>query len=350
MNAETAPKSAYRWPAEWEEHAATWVAWPHNENDWPGKYAPIPWIYIEILRWLAYSEKVHVLVPSESCRKAAERMLQQSHVSADNIVFHIVATNRSWVRDYAPIFVKDRSGNKIALKWRFNGWAMYSDWQQDNAAGLRIGELSRVPLITVTNQGKEIVLEGGAIESNGRGIVMTTEQCLLSTIQQRNPGYTRQDYEDLFARWFGASQVIWLAGGISGDDTHGHIDDVARFVSERTVTLVKPHKYNQADFSVYRENLRRLQQVSFSGGPINVVELPSPEVRKFSGQVLPASYANFYIANRVVLVPIFHDPADRVALNILADLFPNREVVGIYCGDLVLGLGALHCLTMQEPI
>lgn len=341
--------TSYRWPAEWEEHASTWITWPHNPDDWPGKFEPIPWIYVEIVRWLQYSEPVHILVQNEHEREQIKHLLAQSNVPAWRIALYIVPTNRSWTRDYAPIFVKDVTGRKYALKWFFNGWAKYPDWQADNQAGLTMAQLSRTPVIEMTEQGRPLVLEGGALDNNGSGMILTTEQCLLSQEQERNPGYKREDYERLFSRWLGARKVIWLAGGITGDDTHGHVDDVARFVRKDTIVLARPADRGEPDYDIYEENLRRLKVIAADGSPLGIIELPMPEPRVFNGQRLPASYVNFYVANRVVLVPIFHDPADRVALNTLAELFPGRQVVGIYCGDLILGLGALHCLTMQEP-
>ncbi|MCS7015711.1 MAG: agmatine deiminase family protein [Gemmatales bacterium] len=339
----------YRWPAEWEAHAATWLAWPHHEEDWPGKFAPVPWVYAEIIRWLSQSETVHLLVPSEAHAHQARHILEQSGVAEHQVVLHQVPTNRCWTRDYAPLFVQEASGKKVALKWRFNGWAKYPDWQQDDAAGCAIARLSGVPMREVTYQGRAVVLEGGAVDSNGQGVLLTTEQCLLSEEQQRNPGFSRRDYEHLFSQWLGATSIVWLAGGISGDDTHGHVDDVARFVRADTVALVRPAGRHHPDFEVYQENLRRLKSASQAGRPLELVELPAPQPRIFRGQVLPASYANFYLANRVVLVPLYNDPADRIALNLLAELYPERQVVGIYCGDFILGLGAVHCATMQEP-
>lgn len=340
----------YRWPAEWEEHAATWIAWPHNHNDWPDKFEPIPWVYAEIIRWLQRSERVHILVPSELVRQQAQRILAKCQVSPHRLSFHVIPTDRSWTRDYAPIFVKDNMDNKLALKWAFNGWAKYPDWQQDNQAGYEIARLSGTKLLEVIDKGKPVVLEGGAIDGNGAGIIMATEECLLSQEQERNPGFEREDYERLWTTWLGAKKIIWLAGGITGDDTHGHIDDVARFAGQDVVLLVRPSDRNHRDYDLYQENLHRLRSFTWEHKSWRIVELPMPEPRVFDGQPLPASYANFYIANDVVLVPLYHDPADRLALNIFADLFPDRQVVGIYCGDLILGLGALHCLAMQEPL
>jgi len=345
-----APDSRYRWPAEWEKHCATWIAWPHNQEDWPGKFEPIPWVYAEIVRWLVRSEPVHILVQGAAHQHVALGVLESAHVPLDRITFHIVPTNRVWTRDYAPIFVHDHQRRKQALKWCFRGWSKYPDWYDDDHAGEEIAKIAQANLIRVTYQGKPVVLEGGAIDGNGAGVILATEECLLSAEQQRNPGFTHRDYETLFREWLGAQRVLWLARGLVGDDTHGHIDDVARFANPDTILLVKPADRNDPNYLVYEENYQRLQrQLQREGLPWQIVELPMPAPRLFRGQRLPASYANFYIGNHVVLVPTFNDPADRIALNLLAELFPDRSVVGIYSGDLILGLGALHCLTMQEP-
>jgi agmatine deiminase len=339
------------WPAEWQQHCATWIAWPHNHDDWPNKFEPIPWVYAEIVRWLRHSETVHILVRDAAEERTATRVLEFSHVPVHGIRFHHVRTNRVWTRDYAPIFVYDHRGHKVALKWQFRGWSKYPDWQDDNEAGLEIAKLTQASVVHVSYQGRPVVLEGGAIDSNGAGVILATEECLLSEQQQRNPGFGREDYEKLFQDWLGARQVIWLARGLLGDDTHGHIDDIARFAGPDTILLVKPTDRQDPNYAIYEENYELLRkQLPATGRSWRIVELPLPEPRFFQGQRLPASYANFYVANRVVLVPTFNDPADRAALNVLGELFFDRTVVGIYSGDLILGLGALHCLTMQEPV
>jgi agmatine deiminase len=327
-------------PAEWEPHEATWLAWPHEKSDWPGKFAPIPWVYGEIVRHLARVERVRILVEDPEARGAALRILKKCHADLNAVEFFYHATDRSWIRDYGPIFVTNKKGDVAITRWRFNGWAKYNNWRND----------SRVPDVIARNLGfpqwePNFVLEGGSIDVNGAGKLLTTEECMLSEVQARNPGRSRQDLERIWAAHLGVREVIWLDRGIVGDDTHGHVDDVARFTSVDTVvTVVEPDK-SDANHEPLRENLARLR----ARGDLRVVKLPMPQPVYFSRQRLPASYANFYIANGMVLVPTFADKNDLTALRTLARLFPDREIVGIPCRDLVLGLGALHCMTQQQP-
>ena len=323
----------WRMPAEWEPHEATWLAWPHERTDWPGKFEPIRWVYGDIVRRLARVERVRILVQDAAHEKSARRVLAKCAADMSAVEFFRWPTNRSWTRDYSPIFVRNRSGEIAITNWLFNGWAKYDNWREDNRIPSRVARRFKV-----TREFEPgIVLEGGSIDVNGAGLLLTTEECLLSeSVQVRNPGLSRADLERYFADYLGIRQTIWLKRGIAGNDTHGHIDDVARFVDEKTiVTFLDPS---------LRENLKVLKRTG-----LRVVALPMPAPVYFDGQRLPASYANFYIANGLVLVPTFNDPNDRVALNTLAKLFPSHEVIGIYCGDLVLGLGTLHCMTMQQP-
>ncbi len=321
----------FRMPAEWEPHEATWLAWPHEITDWPGKFAPIQWVYGDIVRRLARGEKVRILVEDGATEKKARGVLKKSGADLNAVEFFHHKTNRSWTRDYCPIFVRDASGEIHIDNWLFNGWAKYDNWIDDNNVPSFIAEKLGIP-----RNDPGIVLEGGSIDVNGEGLLLTTEECLLSPIQARNPGVSREELERIFAEYLGIEKTIWLKNGIAGDDTHGHIDDVARFVNPNTiVTAVDPS---------LEENLEILKQTG-----LRIVTLPMPEPIYFDKQRLPGSYANFYIANGLVLVPTFNDPNDRIALNTLAELFPDREVVGINCTDLVLGLGTLHCMTMQQP-
>ena len=374
----------YRMPAEWEPHDATWIAWPHNRSDWPGKFEAIPWIYVEIVRHLARVERVHILVNDEKGETKARELLVRSHVlpakagepgkPAGNICFWQIPTNRGWTRDYGPIFVRRDSRNRgpqpvvgfdslgwkgdlpavAATVWRFNAWAKYDDWKLDAPAGLEIAKRLRVPVwqpeLRVNGELHHVVLEGGSIEVNGRGTLITTEECLLSDIQQRNPGLSREHLEELFADYLGIEKVIWLERGIAGDDTHGHVDDITRFVGPRTVVTAYEPDPDDPNHGPLSDNFRWLKKsADQSGKPLKVVKLPMPKPVYFEGQRLPASYANFYIANQLVLVPVFGDSNDRAALNTLAEIFPDREVVGIYCRDFIWGLGALHCMTQQQP-
>lgn len=340
-------------PAEWEPHRATWIAWPHHEPDWPGKLAPIPWVYAEIARVLADHEPLEILCHSEGILASAREALEAHDVRRDRIRLHVVATDRVWLRDSAPTGVIDESGDVVLVNWAFNGWAKYDNWQQDIEVGPAMAAITGRRRLEPRRKdtGQRLVLEGGGIETNGRGLLLVTEEWLLSDVQVRNPGLGRREYEALFARWLGAGRTLWLGEGCVGDDTHGHVDDVARFVSPDTIVLaVEP---DPADDNHARslDNVRRLEAAAATPGigPLRVVHLPFPRPVVMNGERLPASYANFYIANGVVLVPTFNDPNDRVALNILADLMPSHRVVGIHAVDLVWGLGTLHCLTQQEP-
>ena len=326
-------------PAEWEPHEATWIAWPHNRDDWPGRFAPIPWVYGEIVRKLSRVERVRILVENRAREEQARRVLRKAGAEMEAIEFFPCVTNRVWTRDYGPIFIRDRRGEVGLTAWRFNAWAKYDNWQHDAAVAEWIGRQLKLPAWT-----SQMVMEGGAIDGNSAGLLLATEECLLSTVQERNPGMTRQQIERNLRDYLGIRRVIWLPGGIVGDDTHGHIDDVARFVGPETVVAAAERDPSDANYAVLRENHAILQAEG-----LRVVKLPMPHPLVFSGRRLPASYANFYIANRLVLAPTFNDANDRVALQTLARLFPDREVVGINCTELIWGFGALHCMTQQQP-
>ena len=367
---QTPASRGYRMPAEWEPHEATWIAWPHNRSDWPGKFAPIPWTYAEIVRNLARVERVNILVDDEGAEAKARDLLVSAEVlpnravtpgsRSGNVKFWHIPTNRVWTRDSGPIFVRRDSRRAsefpplAATAWRFNAWARYSDWKLDAPISAELGRRLRIPTwqpeIELDGERRRVVLEGGSIDVNGRGTLLTTEECLLSEVQQRNPGVNREQLESIFADYLGIKKTIWLGRGITGDDTHGHVDDISRFVGPNVVITAYEPDTSDPNHEPLRENFLHLRKSpGQSGGPLRVAKLPMPSPIYFRGQRLPASYANFYIANRLVLVPVFNEANDRVALNTLADLFPDRTVVGIYCRDLILGLGALHCMTQQQP-
>lgn len=340
-------------PAEWEPHCATWISWPHHEPDWPGKLGPIPWVYAEIARVIADHEPLEILCHGEEVLAGARVALEAHAVRADRVRLHLAATDRVWLRDSAPIGVHTDTGDTIWLDWGFNAWAKYPNWQLDAHIGSIVARASglqrQTPLRPDT--GEPIVLEGGGIEVNGDGLLLVTEEWLLSSVQVRNPGLTREDYERVFAEWLGIRRTIWLGEGCVGDDTHGHIDDIARFVATDTVVLAVERDPADENYARSLENLRRLEAVAKDPGVtrLRIVELPFPRPVMMNGERLPASYANFYIVNGAVLVPTFNDPNDRIALNILARLMPDRRIVGIHAVDLVWGLGTLHCLTQQQP-
>ena len=350
----------YRMPAEWEPHAATWLAWPHHEPDWPGKLGPIPWVYAEIVRALHRYEPVEVLCHSEEVREAAREVLASHGVraapaapsaGAHPVRLHVVPNDRVWVRDSGPTGALREDGSVVWLNWAFNAWAKYPNYARDAKVGDAFARISGVPRVEPQRpDGRgRLVLEGGGIETNGQGLFLVTEEWLLTDVQVRNPGMTREAYERAFREWCGVRQTIWLGEGCVGDDTHGHIDDVARFTSPDTVVLA--YEEDPADDNHARsvDNLERLMHAGGRHGALRVVKLPFPRAVEMNGERLPASYANFYIGNGVVIVPTFNDRNDRVALDTLARLMPEHHVIGIHAVDLVWGLGTLHCLTQQQP-
>src|SRR5438552_166101 len=371
---------SYRMPAEWEPHESTWLAWPHYRNDWPGKFEPIPWVYAEIIRHLTPHERVDLIVNDAASEKRARKVLKQANAFSENIRFHRWPTDRVWTRDSGCTFVEcgagalaresreeQQSGYGVAvrkkkvssapvdtlaaIKWRFNAWAKYPNWRKDEKIGSLMARAARVKEVHPTFGKDRVVLEGGSIDGNGQGTLLTTEECLLSKVQQRNPGMEREDYEKIFADYLGIKKVICLGSGITGDDTHGHVDDISRFVAPDTIVTMIESNLRDPNYQPLQENLRRLKAATDQDGkPFQIIQLPMPSPLLFEGRRLPASYGNFYIANNVVLVPVFNDPNDRIALNILADLFPAREIVGIYSGDLIWGFGAMHCMTQQQPL
>jgi agmatine deiminase len=340
-------------PAEWERHEATWIGWPHNRTDWPGKIVPVHWVYGEIVRKLTPGEIVRILVNSRSHESQARRILARTGVDPTRVEFFHIPTNRGWTRDFGPLFVRraGRRARKAIVHFRFNAWAKYSDWKLDVRVPERAAEALGLRLFRAQLEGRDVVLEGGSIDVNGRGTLITTEECLLDDkTQVRNPGLGREEIEKVMRDYLRAGNVLWLGRGIAGDDTHGHVDDLCRFVGPRTCVLCQESNPRDENYRPLEENRERLESMRLEdGAKIEVVRLPMPAPLYLDGQRLPASYANFYISNAGVLVPTFNDPQDRVALGILSELFADREVVGIHAVDLVWGLGTLHCLTQQEP-
>jgi agmatine deiminase len=354
MNAGLPRELGYRMPAEWERHGATWIAWPHNANDWPGKFQSIPWVYADIVRHLSRVEDVYILVNDAAAQKRAAGMLARAGANLKKVHFQQWPTNRVWLRDSGPIFVRNQESVAVT-NWKFNAWAKYDDWQHDDQIPGKAAEILSLrqwePVVRLADGGEHrLVLEGGSIDVNGAGLMLTTEECLLSEVQQRNPGVSREQLEQAFRDYLGIEKVIWLNRGCAGDDTHGHVDDITRFVDRNTIVTVTEPNTADENHEPMAENLDRLMAArNLEGEPFRIVELPMPSPVVFEGQRLPASYGNFYVANGLVLVPTFNDANDRKALNILAELFPAHQVVGIHCGDFIWGLGALHCMTQQQP-
>jgi agmatine deiminase len=350
----------YAMPAEWEKHEATWLGWPHNETDWPGKLDTIRWVYGEMVRKIASGEIVRILVRHKKEEALARRYLRQAGANLKNIRFFFHPTNRGWTRDTGPVFVRRRNRQTASRKppsdtaivhFHFNAWAKYPDWQKDRKVPETAARHLRKTLYRAEHDGRPFVIEGGGIEVNGRGTLLTTEECYLDPkVQVRNPGLTRADYNAAFKKYVGVKNVLWLENGPRGDDTHGHIDDICRFVNPKTLVLIRESNRNDINYRPLAENWERVQDFRLEDGTApEVVPLPMPSPLFFDGYRLPASYANFYIANAAVIVPTFNDPNDRLALGILGDLFQDRPVVGIHAVDLVLGFGSLHCLTQQQP-
>jgi agmatine deiminase len=342
----------FQMPAEWAPQKRIWLSWPHARADWPGKFAPVPWVFAEMVRVITGSgQRVGLLVKDQKIRAEAMEMLDRSGVSLSMVDMLEVKTNRGWLRDCGPIWVKDGMGGYTALNWKFTGWAKYANHKLDNDVPDQIADFTKDDSLEPTANDKPIVLEGGGIEVDGAGSIIVTEEWLLSDTQIRNKKFTREDYELLFDHYLGAPNVIWLGKGIVGDDTHGHVDDITRFVAPGKIVTVVESDKKDANYSLLQDNLKRLRAArDAKGKPFEVIELPMPRPVMFEGQRLPASYANFLICNKVVLVPVFNDVADKEALRILQECFPKREVVGIYARDLVWGLGTIHCLTQQEPL
>lgn len=345
--------SNYRLPAEWEFHEATWIGWPHNKEDWPRKFAPIIWVYCEIVKKISEGEKVRIIVESLEHKKKAIRTLQDSNVGLSNIGFFTLKTDRGWTRDSGPIFVKTKSrkGEIVLLHFKFNAWAKYNNYKKDAHFPGFISKKLKLKIITPIHKNSHVVLEGGSIDSNGEGVLLTTEECLLDPkVQVRNRGFSKADYEKVFNDYLGIEQVIWLGKGIAGDDTHGHVDDLCRFVGKGRVVLVQEENPIDVNYKILKENKERLESVILpDASKLEVIDLPMPSPVVFRGQRLPASYANFYISNSYVLVPTFNDVKDKPALGILSEIFNDRKVVGIHAVDLVWGLGTLHCLTHEQP-
>lgn len=339
-----------RFPAEWEKQQGVLLCFPHNGKDWPGKFGAIQWAFVEFIKKVASVEQVLLLVVDEDQQAKVNEMLETAHVKMENVSYIFHKTNRSWMRDSGPIIVKN-GDSREALNFNFNGWAKYKNYQLDRGVPAKVANFLKTPMTPVTYKGKPVILEGGAIDVNGKGTLLTSEECLMDQkTQVRNPGFTKADYEAIFKEYLGITNTIWVGDGIVGDDTHGHIDDLCRFVNANTIITVVEDDPNDSNYHMLQDNLNRLKAAKLEDGSTpNIVELPMPHRLDFEGLRIPASYANFLIINKCVLVPTFNDSNDRKALNIIADCFPDREVIGISAIDLIWGFGTLHCLSQQIP-
>ena len=339
-----------RFPAEWEKQQGILLCFPHNGNDWPGKYEAVKWAFVEFIKKVATFEEVFLMVADENQKEKVGIMLETAHVDLSKVSYIVQKTNRSWMRDSGPIIVKN-GAEREALNFNFNGWAKYKNIQLDKHVPATVGDFLNIPVTRVMYNGKPVIVEGGAIDTNGRGTLLTSEECLMHPdIQVRNPNFSKEDYEAVFKEYLGITNVIWLGDGVEGDDTHGHIDDLCRFVNEDTIVTIVETDPKDHNYEPLQDNLKRLQNAKLENGksPL-IVALPMPKRLDFEGLRLPASYANFLILNNSVLVPTFNDSNDRVALNILSECFPDREIIGISCTDFIWGFGTLHCLSQQIP-
>ena len=340
----------YRMPAEWEKQKSTWIAWPHNKKDWPGKFIHIPLVFSKIIKIISKVQLVNILVKDKIDQKNALFFLSISGVNIKNIRLIKCKTDRAWTRDFLPIFLKDKKNKNVLSNWEFNAWSKYKNFKNDNKAYLKIKKLVKIKIIKPNFKKKKIILEGGSIDVNGNGLLLTTKQCLLSKVQQRNRGFNKYDYYNIFNKYFGIKKVIWLNKGIYGDDTHGHVDDIARFISKNKIFIASEKNKKDKNFINLNENIEILKKFKKENAEkFKVIHIPMPEPKYINGIRVPASYLNFYIANKVVLVPTFKDPKDKIILKIFRKHFKNRKIIPVDCSVLVWGFGTIHCLTQQEP-
>ena len=339
----------YRMPAEWEKQKSTWVAWPHNKKDWPNKFELIPDIFAQIIAKISKFQKVNILIENKNLKKKIYLILKNYLANTKNINYTICKTNRVWLRDSFPIFVKNKLNQKVLIDWGFNSWAKYKNFNHDNKIGIKIKKFLNLDSVRPKFKNRRIILEGGSIDVNGKGVLLTTRECLQSKIQERNIGFKRKDYEEIFKKFLGIKKVLWLNKGIVGDDTHGHIDDIARFVTSKKIFIAYEKNKNDENYKKLRENYQIIQKLN-KKKEFKIIKIPMPNAKYIDGIRVPASYLNFYIANRIVLVPVFSDEKDKKIIKIFKKHFKNRKIIPIDCSLLIWGFGAIHCMTQQEPI
>ena len=339
----------YRMPAEWEKQKSTWVAWPHNKKDWPNKFELIPDIFAQIIAKISKFQKVNILIENKNLKKKIYLILKNYLANTKNINYTICKTNRAWLRDSFPIFVKNKLNQKVLIDWGFNSWAKYKNFNHDNKIGIKIKKFLNLDSVIPKFKNRRIILEGGSIDVNGKGVLLTTRECLQSKIQERNIGFKKKDYEEIFKKFLGIKKVLWLNKGIVGDDTHGHIDDIARFVTRKKIFIAYEKNKNDENYKKLRENYQIIQKLN-KKKEFKIIKIPMPNAKYIDGVRVPASYLNFYIANRIVLVPVFSDQKDKKIIKIFKKHFKNRKIIPIDCSLLIWGFGAIHCMTQQEPI
>ena len=341
-------ENGYRMPAEWEKQKSTWIAWPHNKKDWPKKFRMIPPVFAEIISKICKSQKVNILIENKKDKKKINLLLKRFFTNVKNIDFKVCKTNRVWLRDSFPIFVKNKSNQKVLINWGFNAWAKYKDFNYDNKICNKIKNFLSLKSVEPIAKNKRIILEGGSIDVNGKGLLLTTKECLQSKIQERNPGLKKKEYENIFYKFLGIKKVLWLNKGIVGDDTHGHIDDIARFINEKKIFVAYEENKREANYKMLKENYQILKKSNRKKN-LKIIKIPMPDPKYIDGVRVPASYLNFYIANKIVLVPVFKDHKDKKVIKVFKKHFRKRKIIPIDCSTLIWGLGAIHCMTQQEP-
>ena len=346
----------FRMPAEWEPQKSVWISWPHNRNDWPGMFEKIPNVVGKIIKYLANHQRIDLLVNTNKSMDEARKQLTRTGCKLSNIKFHKIKTDRLWLRDSGPIFlINKKIRKKIMLNFKFTAWSKYKNFRNDNKINYKISKYlnikSILPKKINSKKFEKVVMEGGAFDTNGSGSILLTKECLLSRKQERNKGFKKSDYESLFSKYLNTKNFIWLNKGIVGDDTHGHIDDIARFVSKTTIMIADENNKLDKNYKTLKENIRILRKsYDENGKKFKIIKIPMPSPIFIQKTRVPASYLNFFISNKSVLVPIFNVKEDKKVLKIFRKFFTKRKVIAVDCSDLIWGFGAIHCMTQQEPI
>jgi len=342
-------------PAEFEKQKLVWIAWPHNKDDWPGYFTSIPLTIANIISKISNSQKVNLIIQKKENKNVILKLLKEKNYKKSNVQFYRIDTDRIWIRDSGPIYVKSKlNGKKTILNFSFNGWSKYQNYKNDNKIPSEISKLTKVnevnPYIDNSEKKYYPVLEGGAFDVNGNGSILLTKECLLSKKQERNPGLSKKDYQIFLKRYLGVENFIWLNKGIEGDDTHGHIDDISRFVSNNTImTSIEKNKKDK-NYKKLNENLKILKNAKdINGEKFRIIKIPMPKAKYINKIRVPATYLNFFIANKVILLPVFNDKNDIKVLKIFKNFFKYKKIITIDCSKLIWGFGAIHCMTQQEP-